>query len=124
MLRAILVLGTLLSFAGCKDEAREETGISREDYIETYLEILLAAEAAADSFAATDSALAVLARRGLTEQDLLDFARRYRDDPGYLADIWQEIEERLEPEETPEERPTPEERRTPEREGAPTRRQS
>jgi hypothetical protein len=86
----------LLSFAGCGDEeAPPETGISRQEYIETYVEILLAAEAAADSIAASESARAILARRGLTEDDLLEFGWRYVDDPEYLAEVWREIEEQI-----------------------------
>lgn len=87
----------------CKDgEADREIGIGRQEYIDAYVEILLAAEAADDSIAASDSARVILARRGLTEDDLLEFGRRYVDDPQYLAEAWSEIQERLR---RPEERP-------------------
>jgi hypothetical protein len=91
-----MALGTLLSLAACGDgEAEQHTGIGRQEYVETYIEILLAAEVAEDSVAATESARAILARRGLTEHDLLEFARRYMDDPDYLVEVWSEIEERI-----------------------------
>ncbi len=95
-LGAVLALGALLSLAACGDgEAERETGIGRQEYVDTYVEILLAAEAAEDSVAATESARAILARRGLTEHDLLEFARRYMDDPDYLVEVWREIEEQI-----------------------------
>ena len=91
-----MALGALLSFPACRDgEPRHETGISRQEYVDTYVEILLAAELAEDSIAATESARAILARRGLTEDDLLEFGRRHTDDPEYLAEVWSEIEERI-----------------------------
>jgi hypothetical protein len=93
---AVLALSALLCSAGCKEGGGDgSTGISRETYIETYVEILRAASAAPDSFAATDSAHAILARRGLTEEDLLEFGRRYDDEPAYLSQVWGEIENRL-----------------------------
>jgi hypothetical protein len=91
-----MALGALLSLAACGDsETERETGIGRQEYVDTYVEILLAAEVAEDSVAATESARAILARRGLTEYDLLEFARRYMDDPDYLVEVWSEIEERI-----------------------------
>ena len=95
-LGVVLALGALLSFPACRDgEPQHETAISRQEYVDTYVEILLAAELAEDSIAATESARAILARRGLTEDDLLEFGRRHTDDPEYLAEVWSEIEERI-----------------------------
>jgi len=88
-----LALGTLLSLSGCKFE--EGGRLTREEYIDVFVEILLAAEETRDSVAATYATLAILERRGLTEDDLIEFANRYVDDAQGLADIWAEIEERL-----------------------------
>lgn len=96
MLGAIVALSTLLALAACgRGELDGGTGIDRQEYVDTYVEILLAAEIAEDSSAATESARAILARRGLTEDDLLEFGRRHADDPEYLAEVWLEIEERI-----------------------------
>jgi len=106
VLGASLALGTLLSLSGCTSE--ESGRLTREEYIEVFVEILLAAEETRDSVAATYATLAILERRGLTEEDLLEFANRYVDDAQGLADIWAEIEERLRApveEEEPEEDP-------------------
>jgi hypothetical protein len=95
-LGAILALGALLSVDACgRDGPDQALGISRQEYVDTYVEILLAAQVAEDSVAASESARAILARRGLTEDDLLEFGRRHMDDPEYLAEVWTEIEERL-----------------------------
>ncbi len=89
-----MALSALLCLAACDSgEGEQEIGIGREEYVETYIEILLAAEVAEDSLAATEAARAILARRGLTEDDLLEFGRRHREDPEYLAEVWSEIEE-------------------------------
>lgn len=91
-----MTLSALLALAACGDGAADgQPGISRQEYIDTYVEILLAADVAEDSVAATEAARAILARRGLTEGDLLEFGHRYREDPEYLAEVWSEIEERL-----------------------------
>lgn len=96
MLGAVMALSTLLSLAACgRGEIDGGIGIDRQEYIDTYVEILLAAELAEDSVAATESARAILARRGLTEDDLLEFGRRHADDPEYLVEVWTEIEERI-----------------------------
>jgi hypothetical protein len=93
VLGTTLVLGALLPFPSC--DAQEEGPITREEYIDLYVRILTAGEAARDSVAATDSANRILTERGLTDEDLLEFAERLSHDPQALADIWGEIEARL-----------------------------
>ncbi|KPK81780.1 MAG: hypothetical protein AMS25_04940 [Gemmatimonas sp. SM23_52] len=92
--RAALALVVLLVLQACRP-ATEQTRIGREEYIDIYVEILRAAEAAPDSFAAADSARAILARREVTQGDLLDFAHQHAEDPEYLANVWVDIETRL-----------------------------
>ena len=93
VLGAALALGTLLSLEACGRE--RETTISRERYVDVYVRILRAAEAARDSSAATDSARRILQERGLSEDDLVEFARQYVEEAAVLAEIWGEIETRL-----------------------------
>ncbi len=100
VLWAALALSTLLFLSACRSEVK--TAMSREDYVQLYVEILLAADAALDSVAASDSARAILARREYKEDDLLDFARAHADDPGYLSNVWLEIETRLRNPPTPD----------------------
>jgi hypothetical protein len=91
---AVLALGLLIALQACRP-GTEGTRVTREEYIDIYVEILRAAEAAPDSLAASDSARAILARREVSEDDLLDFARQHAEDPEYLANVWLEIETRL-----------------------------
>ncbi len=88
------VLGTLLAFQACGSPSPQR-GLTRQAYIDTYVELLRAVGAAADSASAADSTSAVLRRRGVSDAELLDFARRHADDPQYLASVWLEIETRL-----------------------------
>jgi hypothetical protein len=94
VLGAVLALSTLLAVAACRPGLRQSS-ISREEYVDLYVEILLAADEAPDSAAASDSARAILERHGLSEDVLFEFAQSYADDPDYLASAWQEIENRL-----------------------------
>jgi hypothetical protein len=93
VLWAVLVPGTLLFSSACRSEP--QTAMSRGEYIQLYVDILTAADAARDSVAASDSARAILARHGFSEDDLLAFARAHADDPGYLSLVWLDIETRL-----------------------------
>lgn len=89
------VLGTLLAFAACQSDSAPDDLISRKQYIDIYVEILRVADESPDSVVASERALAVLARHGVSEDELLAFARNHMDDPQYLVEVWSEIEERL-----------------------------
>jgi hypothetical protein len=89
-----VTLGTLLVFPGCEGAA-DESLISEQLYVDTYVEILQAADEEPDEVAASERAREILARRGIGEQELVEFARRHMDDPDYLADVWRRIEARL-----------------------------
>lgn len=95
VLGTVWVLGTLLAFAACQNDSAPADPISREEYIDIYVEILQVADESPDSVTASERAVAILARRGVSEEDLLAFARNHMEDPQYLVDIWSEIEERL-----------------------------
>lgn len=91
-----VVLGTLLAFLSCGSPQQSPQGdLTRQKYIDTYVELLRAVAAAPDSAAAADSTKAVLGRRGVSETELIDFARRRAANPQYLASVWLEIETRL-----------------------------
>lgn len=91
-----VVLGTLLAFEACGSPQQPPQGsLTRQAYIDTYVELLRAVAAAPDSAAAADSTRAALGRRGVSEAELVDFARRRAADPQYLASVWLEIETRL-----------------------------
>ena len=95
VLGAVLALGTLLTSSACRPESAPADPLSREDYIDLYVEILRVADESPDSMTASERALAILAQRGVSEEDLLAFARNHSHDPKYLVELWSEIEERL-----------------------------
>ena len=94
MLGGTSTLGTLLVLAACQ-ETINPPPISREQYIDTYVEILLAADEEPDSVAASERAKEILERRGITQEELMAYAEHYIDDPEHLAEVWMEIETRL-----------------------------
>jgi hypothetical protein len=95
VLGTLWVLGTLLAFSACQSDSAPAGPISRDEYIDIYVEILRVADESPDSVTASERALAILRRRGVSEDDLLAFAHNHMEDPQYLVDIWSEIEERL-----------------------------
>lgn len=102
MLGTAIALGTLLFLSGCEPESPPTTALTREEYIEVYIEILRAASEEQDSAAATERAREIIASRGYAPADLAEFARRHAEDPGYLAEVWAEIEMRLRQQELPD----------------------
>ncbi len=63
--------------------------------METYVEILRAADEARDTTEASRLALEILERRGLSDEQLEAFVGFHREDPQFLADVWREIETKL-----------------------------
>jgi hypothetical protein len=94
VLRAALALRTLAFCSACQRRAGEPP-ITRDKYVEVYVQILRAGDEARDSFEAKIRAVEIMDLRDVTQQELLDFARFYADDPEYLVSVWQEIEDRL-----------------------------
>lgn len=90
----LLASGALLVMQGC-DSRPEQTSITREEYIDLYVDVLLVAAEERDSTKASDRAAQIIEQRGYTSDDLQQFADSYADDPTYLTDVWREIEMRL-----------------------------
>jgi len=91
VLGVVSALSTLPLFAACEDTI-DPPPISRQQYVETYVEIITTADEEQDSVAASERAQEILDRRGITQEDLLAFAEHYMEDPGYLGEVWFEIE--------------------------------
>ncbi|MEX2472420.1 MAG: hypothetical protein WEA34_09590 [Gemmatimonadota bacterium] len=91
-----VVVLCLSAALGCGDRPSDRgLAVSRARFVDTYVD--LRAEALrAESEMLTDSARAtVLARHGVTEEELLDFAEAMGGDLDYMRDLWNEIELRL-----------------------------
>jgi len=95
------LLGLALAWAGCGGGASEPAaagGIDRELFIATYVD-LRATTIRSDSFAISDTdRAAVLARHGVTEQQLLEFPELHGRDVEFMRTVWDEVERRLDAE--------------------------
>jgi hypothetical protein len=101
VLGVVTALGILPLVSACKQGSLADP-ISREEYIDIYVQILQAAAEEPDSVAATESAREILEDHGVTEDDLLTFARNHAEDAEYLVELWSEIEDRLRNPEEPD----------------------
>jgi hypothetical protein len=92
------LLGLSLAWAGCGGDGSEATaggGIDRELFITTYVD-LRATTIRSDSFAISDAdRAAVLARHGVTEEQLLEFPELHGRDVEFMRTVWDEVERRL-----------------------------
>jgi hypothetical protein len=93
VLGAAAALSALLYLGGCGGS--EEPALTEDEYVDAYVEILRAIDEEPDEVAASERAQEIMKRRGITEEDLVEFAQRHRDDPKYLAEVWRRIEMRL-----------------------------
>lgn len=95
----VLSLWVVPAQAACREkptgEARAGREVTRDQFIETYVALLRAEAAAADSAEARERRASVLERRELTADDLEGFAREHADDPAMMSKIWREIETRI-----------------------------
>jgi hypothetical protein len=83
--------------AGCHGSASgpDADTIDSETFISSYVD-LRAATVSLDTPGALDSArTAILARHGVTQQDLLTFADVHGEDATFMRAVWDEVERRL-----------------------------
>jgi len=84
---AVLLLG------GCAPEAPDT--ISRETFVQVYVELRVAALDRDDATLAAADRERILSSHGVTGEDLLNFAEVHSQDPAFMRAVWSEIEERL-----------------------------
>lgn len=83
-----------LTVAACGGDA-DPSLVSRARFVDAYVDLRVSA-LRRDDEALTDSArAAVLARHGVTEDQLLDFAAAHGGDLEFMRDLWNQIEARL-----------------------------
>lgn len=89
----------LLAFAGAcggaGDSPPGEEPIDREVFIEAYVDLRAAAAADEDFVLPAEERDEILARHGVTEDELLHFADFHGRDVEFMNEVWGEVERRL-----------------------------
>lgn len=97
-LRAVLALAlaTLLPAAGCGSEPPSaDTAVDRETFIATWIDLRQAALASGTGDIGPSQRQRILDQHGVTPEGMQEFARVRGDEPGYMLDVWEEIERRM-----------------------------
>lgn len=87
-----------LALSGCDADGAgpEETTISKEAFISTYVALRAVSLLEPNQLPADSDRDRVLEEHGVTQEDLLLFAEVHGGDVDYIETVWNEIEERLE----------------------------
>jgi hypothetical protein len=94
----VLLVGTLLAVSTtCRDET---VAMDRERFIATYVEVRATALRNPGGQITPAQKEEILARNGVTEDQLLEFAEVHGRDVDYMAQVWGEVERRLHPQDT------------------------
>ena len=72
--------------------------IERQLFVETYVDLRVTALRSEDGLIDDEERREVLSRHGVTEEQLLEFARVHGEDPETMRSVWDEIEDRLDAE--------------------------
>lgn len=69
--------------------------IDRETFIDTYVELRIAALDTDSARIADADREAILSRKGVTEEDMLEFVEVHAFDLDFMRDVWNEVELRM-----------------------------
>ncbi|MSR19439.1 MAG: hypothetical protein EXR91_00460 [Gemmatimonadetes bacterium] len=98
MKRRILAIALLFLASACGGDAQGPVPadvMDRETFIETYVDLRVAAVAATDFRVSADERAEILARHGVDGEGLLRFADAHGRDLDYMNEIWAEVEVRI-----------------------------
>ena len=84
----------LLPSAAC-DPGTDESLVPRADFVDAYVDLRVSALRREDRTLTDSARAAVLARHGVTEDQLLEFASAHGGDLEFMRDLWNEVEARL-----------------------------
>lgn len=94
--RVLAVTTLLLVASGCGDASRNEGAlIPRETFIETYVELRVAGLRSADAVLSDSARAEILTRRGVSEEELIEFVTVRGPQLDFMRDLWNEIEMRM-----------------------------
>jgi hypothetical protein len=83
----------LLAAAGCSPPS--ELAVDRETFIDVYVELRMAALDRDDATITEAERDEILASHEINQEDLFAFAEAHGNDPVYMLQVWEEIEDRL-----------------------------
>jgi hypothetical protein len=94
---ARLPLVLMMALSGCGGGRTPEvtTSMASETFIATYVDLRATALSSGESLISDDERSEVLARHGVTEEDLTRFLETHGEDVELMRDVWDEVERRL-----------------------------
>jgi len=94
---ATLPLVFMTALLGCGGGGASEpaTGIDAETFVATYVDLRATALSSGEALISDEERADVLARHGVTEDDLTTFVEARGEDVEVMRDIWDEVERRL-----------------------------
>lgn len=69
--------------------------IDRQTFVDVFVDLRVAALDAPNARLPQESRERILAGHGVTAEEMLTFAEVHARDPGFMRDVWDEIEERM-----------------------------
>jgi hypothetical protein len=91
-----LLLGAVLAVPACSG-GDPTAPIDRDAFIEVMIELRLAAREFRDPSAFDSRKDQILADAGVSDSTLMRFVRAHQDDPEYMSEIWERIDEQVNP---------------------------
>lgn len=95
--RSVLAAG-VVALAACGGDAAApagDPGTDRETFIATYVDLRTEVIRGSTHELGEEQRRAVLARHGVTEEDLMSFAEFHGRDVAFMREVWDEVEARL-----------------------------
>jgi hypothetical protein len=93
--RSVALVATALLAAACAEPPPGGEPIDREVFIEAFVELRLAARESVDFTVTPEQRQEILARHGVDEERLLQFAEVHGQDTDFMNEVWSEVERRL-----------------------------
>lgn len=97
MKRTVAATLLLLAMASCASDTAQPASdvIDRATFVDTYVDLRLAAVQSPDFRVSAQERDEILARHGIRGEDLIRFAEAYGRDLELMNEVWTEVEERL-----------------------------
>ncbi len=88
-------LSAVAASGACSSRSPAEPAIDTEAFVSTYVDLRVAALSGRSREVPPEVRDRILARHGVTEEDLLGFARVHGTDIAFMKRVWDEVQQRL-----------------------------